>query len=121
MAAARLKHFGWGREGDGLSPEEEAFVLDRYRKRFTVDHFDEVRPPALAEIALRQPRITPLGTLASICTTDHYDRAAHTYGKSFPETVRGMLGDYANVPDVVALPRNESDVAAVLDWAGGLP
>ena len=23
----RLKHFGWGREGEGLTPAEEAFVL----------------------------------------------------------------------------------------------
>ena len=25
----RLKHFGWGREGEGLTPAEEAFVLGR--------------------------------------------------------------------------------------------
>ena len=30
-AASRLKHFGWGREGEGLSAEEEAFVLSRAR------------------------------------------------------------------------------------------
>ena len=29
-----------------------------------------------------------------------------------------MLGDYASAPDVVAYPRNEADVAAVIDWAG---
>ena len=25
----RLKHFGWGTEGEGLTPAEEAFVLGR--------------------------------------------------------------------------------------------
>jgi hypothetical protein len=29
MSAARLKHFGWGREGEGLTAEEEAFVIAR--------------------------------------------------------------------------------------------
>ena len=29
MSAARLKHFGWGREGEGLTAEEEAFVMVR--------------------------------------------------------------------------------------------
>jgi hypothetical protein len=29
MSAARLKHFGWGREGEGLTAEEEAFVVAR--------------------------------------------------------------------------------------------
>jgi alkyldihydroxyacetonephosphate synthase len=32
--------------------------------------------------------------------------------------VRGLVGDYSNAPDVVAYPRNEEEVAAVLDWAG---
>jgi len=29
MTGARLKHYGWGREGEGMSPEERKFVLDR--------------------------------------------------------------------------------------------
>ena len=38
-------------------------------------------------------------------------------GKSFPDYVRGVVGDYSNAPDVVAYPRTEEEVAAVLDWA----
>ena len=34
MSAARMKHFGWGREGEGLSAEEEAFVMARAEARF---------------------------------------------------------------------------------------
>ena len=34
MSAAQLKHFGWGREGEGLTSEEEAFVLTRAEARF---------------------------------------------------------------------------------------
>ena len=30
----RLKHFGWGREGEGLTPAEEAFVLGRIERLF---------------------------------------------------------------------------------------
>ncbi len=33
--------------------------------------------------------------------------------------MRGLAGDYAGVPDVVAYPRNETEIAAVMDWAGG--
>ena len=55
----------------------------------------------------------------SFCTSEHYDRAAHTYGKSYPELARGLARDYASAPDVVAYPRNEADVKVVLDWAGG--
>ena len=31
-----------------------------------------------------------------------------------------MLGDYACAPDVVAYPRDEAEIAAVMDWAGSV-
>src|SRR5271170_224499 len=57
--------------------------------------------------------------LESILTSEPYERLLHTYGKSFPETVRAFSRDFANAPDLVALPRSEADIAAVLDWATG--
>ena len=33
--------------------------------------------------------------------------------------MRGLAGDYSAAPDVVAYPKSEADVAALLDWAGG--
>ena len=44
---------------------------------------------------------------------------AHTYGKSFSDYARGLAGQYDNAPDFVAYPRNEAEVADVIDWAGG--
>jgi alkyldihydroxyacetonephosphate synthase len=120
MAEARLKHFGWGREGESITPEEERFALQRYGKLFALQSFEDgPTPPALEEISFRPPRLAPPTALAPLCSSAAYDRAAHTYGKSFPDTVRGMLGDYAAAPDVVAYPRNAAEVAALLDWAGG--
>jgi alkyldihydroxyacetonephosphate synthase len=118
MSAPRLKHFGWGREGEGLSAEEEAFVLSRAEARFGTALQVSASAPALDEIKLDVPRITAPASLP-FCSSDHYDRAAHTYGKAYPELVRGLARDYASAPDVVAYPRHESEVAAVLDWAGG--
>src|SRR5437870_3754593 len=119
MAEQRLKHFGWGREGEGLTAEEESATLDRYRRLFAVDRFDERSPPALSEIALRPPRVAAPPALAPHCSSEPYDRVVHTYGKSFSDYVRGLAGHYDNAPDVVAYPRNEADVAAVADWAAG--
>ena len=114
----RLKHFGWGREGEGLSADEEAFVLERAQARFGTKLTVSASAPALEEIKLAAPRVAAPASL-SFCTSAHYDRAAHTYGKAYPELTRGLKRDYAGAPDVVAYPRNESEVAAVLDWAGG--
>jgi alkyldihydroxyacetonephosphate synthase len=119
MTEPRLKHFGWGREGEGMTPEEESAALDRYRRLFGVERFDERAPPALAEIKLRPPRLGPPAALAPYCSSEAYDRVAHTYGKSFCEYARGLAGDYDTAPDVVAYPRNEAEVAAVIDWAAG--
>ena len=118
MTQARLKHFGWGREGEGITPEEEAFVWARIRERFRINEFDEVTPPRLEEIKLAPLRVKLPASLAAIASTELYDRATHTHGKSYPEYVRGLAGDYSAAPDLVAYPRNEREVGAVLDWAG---
>jgi len=119
MTEGRLKHFGWGREGEGLTAEEAAAALARYRSLFKVEGFDEVVPPSLSEIELRPPRLSPPAALAPCCSSATYDRAAHCYGKSFSDYARGLLGRYENAPDVVAYPSTEAEVGAILDWAGG--
>ncbi|OKO83137.1 FAD-binding oxidoreductase [Bradyrhizobium sp. NAS96.2] len=120
MTGTRLKHYGWGREGEGMSAEERAFVLGRYHAKFAAREFDTVTVPGLEELSLREPRVVPPASLTPFCTTERYDRAAHTYGKSYPDYVRAMLGDYDSAPDVVAYPRNESEISAVMDWAGSV-
>ena len=74
MSAARLKHFGWGREGEGLTAEEEAFVMARAETRFGTALKESASAPLLEEIKLEAPRITAPTSL-SFCTSEHYDRA----------------------------------------------
>jgi alkyldihydroxyacetonephosphate synthase len=119
MAEHRLKHFGWGREGEGMSEAEVEFVLARARERFGVERFEEVAVPRLDDLKLPAPRIAPPAALAGICSTAQFDRAAHTYGKAYVDYVRAMAGDYADAPDIVAFPRSEAEVASLCDWAGG--
>src|SRR5208282_5043399 len=114
----RLKFYGWGCEDTGLSDAEREQLF-----RFIADRLGaEPRlapPPQAADIALRAPRIALPSALANILTQEPYERLLHTYGKSYPETVRAFARDFANAPDLVALPGSEADVAAVLDWASG--
>jgi alkyldihydroxyacetonephosphate synthase len=120
MSTPRLKHYGWGREGEVMSVGEQAFVLARYHQKFARRTFETVPVPRLDELSLPEPRLQPPASLAPFCSTERYDRAAHTYGKSYPDYVRAMLGRYDNAPDIVAYPRNEAEIAAVMDWAGGI-
>ena len=42
-----------------------------------------------------------------ICGTDPYERAAHSYGKSYSDIVRAFRGRFDHPCDVVAFPRDE--------------
>ena len=71
----RLKHFGWGRESEGLTPTEEAFVLGRVEQMFGPLAEGKVKPPRLEDIELTPPRLDPPPSLP-FCSTALYDRAA---------------------------------------------
>ena len=47
MSGARLKHYGWGREDEGMTAEEQAFVLDRFHSKFARDTFETKAVPRL--------------------------------------------------------------------------
>jgi alkyldihydroxyacetonephosphate synthase len=115
--APRLKFYGWGHEGEGLDEAERARLFRFVAEKLGAEPRALALPPPASDIALRAPRISAPAALARVLTEEPYERLLHTYGKSYPETVRALGRDFANAPDFVALPRNESDIAAVLDWA----
>lgn len=119
MSAPRRKFWGWGYEGQGPSAEQERGIAQALAGRFGVALPDPVPSPRIEEIELRAPRVAPPPALAAICSTDPLERAGHAYGKSFRDVVRALRREYGNPPDVVARPRDEAEVAAVLDWCGG--
>ena len=100
---SRLKFYGWGVENTGLDEAERERLF-----RFLADRLGIeprlVAPPQMADISLREPRVTPPDSVTHVLTGDPYERLLHTYGKSYPETVRASDRDFANAPDLVALP-----------------
>jgi alkyldihydroxyacetonephosphate synthase len=118
MALARWKFWGWGIEGTGLDEGEQKRLFEFYRSLGATEG-ERRTIPEVGEVDLRPPRIRAPASLAAICTSEPYERLLHSYGKSFPEAVRIFARDFRNAPDVVARPRSEADVVAVLDWAAG--
>ena len=118
MARRRLKFWGWGYEGEALTPDEIRWLEGAWAKQFHVRQFDLTLPPTAEEIQLRPSRLSVPGPLQAICTTERYERLLHSYGASFPDSVRIFARDFANPPDVVAYPRQAQDVLALLDWCG---
>jgi alkyldihydroxyacetonephosphate synthase len=87
MPERRRKFWGWGWEGEGLTPEELNLLLPVLAKRLGVSAFEVTPPPAAEEVALRPPRIAIPTSLKDICTSDHHERLTHSYGRSFPDSV----------------------------------
>ena len=112
----RRRFWGWGVEGAGPNREQQLKMGQTIAERFGAEPREPIDPPTVDELDLRAPRVAPPQSLAHLCTTDPEARAGHTYGKSFRDVWRGLHRDFAQPPDVVAIPRNEDDVAALLDW-----
>jgi alkyldihydroxyacetonephosphate synthase len=110
------KLIGWGYEGDDISDAERQTVAARMRERFGGD-FELARAPAEDAIALHPSRLALPAELAGFASTGRSERLRHTYGKSFPDYVRQLQGDYRNAPDIVAHARSEADIAAVYEYA----
>jgi alkyldihydroxyacetonephosphate synthase len=71
------------------------------------------------EVELAPPRLAAAGPLAEILSDDRHDRLGHALGKAYRDVVRGFRGEFPNPPDLVAFPRDESEIEAVLEFCEG--
>ena len=115
-ARPRRKFWGWGAEGAGPSAAQSEGIGKTLAGRFPGHEFVSIPPPQLDEIALPASRVAAPATLAPLCSADAYDRAGHTYGKSYRDVVRAYARDFACAPDLVAFPHDEAELVALLEW-----
>ena len=113
------RFYGWGYADESVSTEELARVVATFAKRFGVSGFDVTPPPRVSEFSVRAPRIEQPAALAVICTGTAEARLAHSYGKAWLDSARMFRRHCPNPPDVVAFPRDESDIAELFDWCTG--
>ena len=114
--AARRKFWGWGLEGEGLAASEIEQLGAVFTERLGIDGVRVQEPPRVEELDLRAPRLVAPASLEPAFSADPYERAAHTYGRSFRDLVRAFRRDYAHAPDLVAFPRGEGELVSVLEW-----
>jgi len=111
----RRSYWGWGLEADEPSDAQRSELASRLSERYGVA-VEPPRVPTLDAVELRAPRVTPPSAIAAMCDSDRHERARHSYGMAYTDRIRAFSGDFSNPPDVVAFPRSEADLAAVLDW-----
>jgi alkyldihydroxyacetonephosphate synthase len=74
--------------------------------------------PHVADLRIGRPLVTPPAGLAHVITSDAESRAAHAMGKAYRDVVRALRGRPGRIPDLVAYPADDRDVADLLEWAG---
>jgi len=112
----RLKHWGWGYEDQAPSEKELREAAAGIGERFGFGGEPE-EPVALDEVELRGSRLKAPKGLGDLFTGEKYERVLHSLGKAYRDVVRGFRGEFENPPDLVAYPRDESEIEAVLSWA----
>ncbi len=116
MNERRLKHWGWGYEDQAPSAAQLAEAAAGIRERFGFGGEVE-KPVPLEAVELRAPRLKAPSGFGDLYADDKHARACHALGKAYRDVVRGFRGEFENPPDLVASPRDESEIEAVLAWA----
>lgn len=116
MTTRRRKFWGWGYEDEGFDADQQAAIGAMLTARFGFTTGEPMAEPRIEQIELPPPRVRAPDSLQAIVSDSRLDRASHTYGKSFRDIVRAFRRDFSAAPDLVARPRDEHDVAALLDW-----
>src|SRR5687768_3110139 len=108
--------WGWGWEDERVDPKLLANLEPALAGLLGTRELTCQTPPTLDSIRLPEPRLAVDGALAEVFSRDRHERAAHTYGKSYRDLVRGLAGDFTRAPDYVAFPRSESELTRLLSW-----
>ncbi|HKH64978.1 MAG TPA: FAD-binding oxidoreductase [Solirubrobacterales bacterium] len=116
MAERRLKHWGWGYEDQAPTATQLREAGEGIRARFGFGGEVE-KPVPLEEVELRAARLKRPSGFGDLFSDGKYERVSHALGKAYRDVVRGFYGRFENPPDLVAFPRDESEIEGVLSWA----
>lgn len=127
--AHRLRnHWGWGWDDKFPRRSRRLAMAAQVRAHLGFGLRWPRNPTPLEGVRLPKPRrpehsLALPSELAEFVAADDEARVRHTYGRAYRDVVRGFYGDFLAAPDLVAMPRDEHDVTAVLEWASksGVP
>lgn len=117
------KWWGWGEEGQGYTTEGRPKFAPFVQKAVGLDiHSAVPQRPRFEDLDVPAPRIGAelRDELAGIvgakyAVDDDETRVVHAFGRGVRDLLRVRRGDLGRVPDVVVYPRDEGQVARVVD------
>ncbi len=114
-------HWAWGR-ADKLPDRAGRIALGKQLSAlFGVEANAHRDPVPLDAVRLRPSRIAPppAGLAEGWVSAEHADRVTHTWGRSYPDQLRGFAGDFGPAPDLVARPATDAQLTQLFEWAAG--
>ncbi len=116
MAKRALSFWGWGYADRFPDDDTRAALAQQLEMLLGFTPLEIETPVAVDKIDVPEPRIQiPRGF--KVFSSDHpVNRAAHTYGKSYRDILRGMRGDFAKAPDFIVYPRHSKDIEKIMSW-----
>ena len=120
-----MKWWGWGHDHISFTHEDKPALRPFIKRHIGLDVADATqRPVAFDELDVPAPTLgAELRTAleravgGAAISIDDLDRVVHARGKSLRDLVRHRRGELGRVPDVVVRPRDEDEVAAILQAA----
>ncbi len=109
-------YWGWGYEEEFPAETERAELRGLVEMVTGWSLPEPAAWPRLEDARVPEPRLAVPTELAEFTTAAPRARATRTYGRGFPDLIRGMLGDFSPAPDLIAQPRSEAEVSAALAW-----
>jgi alkyldihydroxyacetonephosphate synthase len=115
MAASRRSFWAWCLESEEPTDAQRAELARSLSERSGLSIVP--RPvPRLDDAELRPARVAVPDAVAAWCSTDTWERAFHAHGAHLTDRIRSFNLAFPNPPDVVAHPRDETELEATLDW-----
>lgn len=112
-----LNFWGWGKKSASPSEDELRELGELISQYFDVEDASIAPPPTLDSIDIPSPVIDVPESIEAFSNQRRHLRALNTYGRGFPDMVRGFNGNFNPAPDVVALPDNEDQIKRTFEWA----
>lgn len=113
-----MSHWAWGWEDRFPSRDGRENLGKMVEAMLGVTPGELEEPCPESEIKLspsRAPKVPD--SLQQLVDTSEAARIRQTYGRAYPDIVRGFRGDFIGAPDLVVRPTDAREVAQILDWA----
>lgn len=108
-------HWGWGESAKFGDTAERKNLGEMVTSMLGFPAEEPREPVPIDAVELPEPRVKAPDRLPA--TDARERRIRSTYGRAYPDILRGFRGDFSNAPDLVATPKSEDEIVELLGWA----